>query len=228
MNKISLRRAFVAVAVLAGAAALVSTPVFAQPVCGGVASLMNKSLAQEGLGVLGDNIVSIPAVSPINNNPGSPTANGFIDLCRRFGLTGTTSSIQQNNANLGATTTFTCDQSAAPPFAVGQAVIIRPTVAASGRIPGVECSQAYTAFIEGLGALGDNYFPVPVTFAGVNGEDLCTQMGLANGSIVIRNDAAAGAQPTHVCGTVPQFSLQIGEGVLIRPTSTKTGSVLIF
>src|SRR5262245_43332033 len=161
MDKLSLRRAFVAVALVAGASILANSPVFAQPVCGGVASLMNKSLAQEGLGVLGDNIVSIPAVSPINNNPTNATANGFIDLCRRFGITRTASSIQQTNAGTGAVTTFTCNQASAPPFAVGQAVVIRPTIATSGRVPGVECAQSYTASVDGLGALGDNYFPVP-------------------------------------------------------------------
>jgi hypothetical protein len=185
-------------------------------------------LAQEGLGALGDNYVSIPAVSPINNNPTNPATNGFQSLCSRFGLTGTTSLVTQVNANAGSVTDFTCNSAAAPPFQPGQGVIIKPTAGVTGRIPGVECSQPYTAFQEGLGALGDNYFPVPVTFAGNDPEDLCVQLVLPAGSAVIRSDASAGAQPTHNCGQAPQFTLKIGEAVLIRPNATVTGSVMIF
>src|SRR5438093_10018737 len=93
MKTKSVRQAILLAAVLAGTAVLAMSPALAvPPVCGGVASLMNHQIYkwQDVTHKIGDNIVSIPAISPINNSPNSPSANGFIDLCKRFGLTGTT------------------------------------------------------------------------------------------------------------------------------------------
>jgi len=252
MKMTSLRQAILMAAVFAGTAALVATPVLAQtppgpPVCGGVASLMNHQIFLEAPGAVGDNIVSIPAVSPINNNPTNPTANGFFDLCKRFAnpsggsLIGTTTQILQFNAQAGTIATFACDSAAAPGFTPGQAVLIRPSftggTSTTGRIPGVECSRPYTAYIEGPGVLGDNLWPTPITLAGGGApltatsggaQDVCTQLGLNNTSAVIRFHANSGILDSHICGTVPQFTLGLGEGVLIRPGATATGTPVIF
>src|SRR6266850_7503897 len=110
MKMKSLRQAILLAAVLAGTAALAVSPALAAPpVCGGVASLMNHQIYkwQDVTHKIGDNIVSIPAIGPINATPSSPTANGFIDLCKRFGLTGTTTILRQFSAQTpGSVATF--------------------------------------------------------------------------------------------------------------------------
>lgn len=248
MKMMSRSRALVAVAVLAGTAAFFATPVLAQtppgpPVCGSVASLMNLHIFLEGPGAIGDNIVSFPASSPVNNNPSSAN-NGFRQICNRFGLGTTTSSLLQFNAQAGTIATFTCDQPSPPTWTPGQAAIVRPVAVAtpiSGRVPGVECSRPYTAYGEGPGAQGDNLYPVPVTITSNSPQDLCTQLGLPTSSQVIQfvagtldpPSAPAAQINTHLCGGVATFSLRIGEGVLIRPTGTAgaavaTGSPVIF
>jgi len=223
-------------AVFAGTAALLASPVLAQtppgpPVCGGVASLMNVSLTQEGPGPKGDNIVSIPAISPINNNPATFSNNGFHDLCRRFGLTGTTSTIIQFNAQTGIPATFICNQSiASSAFTPGQAVLIQPSANATGRIPGVECTRPYTAYVEAPGTLGDNLFPVPITYAGSKMFNICQTFGLSTAaSSVIRFHADTGSLDTVTCDqSASVLTLGVGEGVLVRPGSTQTATPLIF
>lgn len=152
--KTSMRRTLMAIALVAGSAALLTSPALAQtppgpPVCGSVASLMNLEIFPDAAGARGDNFVSVPAVSPVNNNPGSPSANGFQQLCQRFGLTGSSSALLQFNAQTGAIASFNCDQAVAPAWTVGQGVLIRPSGVASpitGRIPGVECARPYTSY----------------------------------------------------------------------------------
>lgn len=253
MKMKSLRQAFVMAVVFAGTAALMATPVLAQqqppapgpPVCGGVASLMNHQIYRfAGLGTFpkGANIVSIPSVSPINNTPTNHANNGFHDLCRRFGLTGTTSQIQQfDPRNPAHIQSFTCDQPiSSDDFTIGQAVYILPSADATGRLPGVECARPYTTYVEGLGTVGDNLWPMPITVAGVGTpvagvgglQDVCNMLGLPGGTSVIRFDALGGNQRTHLCGAVPQAAdvspSPIGEGLLIRPGSTTTGTPVIF
>jgi hypothetical protein len=225
MKTVHIRRAIMTMA-LAGGLAFLASPAFAQPSCGSVASLMNAAIYQDGPGAVGDNLLSIPAVSPINVALGPN--NGFKQLCNRFGLTGTTSLVIQFDAQAGNITTFQCDQAAAPPFTAGQAVLIRPTASGNGRIPGVECSQSYTTYIEGAGALGDNLFPVPLTATAADPQVLCGQLNLVNNSQVIRFDAQAGNIQSHLCGQVPVFNLVLGEAVLIRPLSTATGAAIIY
>jgi hypothetical protein len=245
MKMKSLRQAFLLVAIFAGTAALVASPVLAQnppgpPVCGGVASLMNHQLFVDAPGTFGDNIVSIPSISPVNNTPANPTSNGLIDLCRRFGLTGTLSAVLQFNASSGNICTYTCDQPATScAFTVGQAVLIRPTVGTTGRIPGVECARPYTSYVEGPAAIGDNLYPVPLTLAGGGtpltatsggARDLCVQLGLPAGSTVKRFFADIGNIDTFTCGQAgaAAFPLALGEGVLIQPAGTTTGTPVIF
>lgn len=225
MRTVLIRRAVMMMALIGGVA-LVSSPVFAQPSCGSVASLMNKAITVDGPGAAGDNLISIPAVSPINQASGPN--NGFIQICRRFGLLGTTSLVIQFDANLGNISTFQCDQAAAPPWTSGQAALVRPSVSGNGRIPGVECSQSYTSYVDGAGALGDNLFPVPLTATASDPEQLCNQLNLPAGSQVNRFDAAAGNIAAHNCGSVAVFNLTLGEAVLIRPTATATGAPLIY
>ncbi|MBI3447621.1 MAG: hypothetical protein HY049_01680 [Acidobacteria bacterium] len=230
MRKTSLRHALLMAAVFAGTAALVASPALAQtppgpPACGGVASLMNLQLTADVPGPKGDNIVSIPAVSPVNNNPGSATTNGFFDLCRRFSLIGTTSTIQQFNAQAGTVATFDCSQAAAPTFTPGQAVLIRPTLSNAGRIPGVECTRPYIAYVEGPGVLGDNLLPVPVTYAGSKLFNICQTFGLTTAaSSVARFHADTGTVDTVTCDqSAATAVLGVGEGVLFRPGVTTPG-----
>ena len=233
MNMTSLRRAIIAVAVLATAA----FPVLAQtppgpPVCGSVASLMNLQIYLDASGPLGDNIVSVPAVSPVNLNPNSAN-NGFKQLCDRFLLTGTTTNVIQMNAQAGTVTSFVCNQASPPTWTVGQAALVRPSASATGRIPGIECSRPYTSYGEGSGAAGDNMYPVPATIASSSPQDLCSNLSLPAGSQVIQFLAGAGTVNTHLCGATPTWALRLGEGVLIRPTgapgaAVATGSPVIF
>lgn len=235
MRKTSLRHALLMAAVFAGTAAIIASPALAQtppgpPVCGGVASLMNYQLTADVPGSKGDNIVSIPGVSPINNNPSNATGNGFFDLCKRFGLTGTPSTVQQFNAQAGTVATYDCSQPAAPTFTPGQAVLIRPTLGNSGRIPGVECTRPYTAYVEGPGVLGDNLLPVPVTFAGSKLYNICQTYGLTtNASSVTHIFASTGTTETTNCDQPASTnSLVVGDGVLFRPGATTTATPLIF
>jgi hypothetical protein len=251
----ALRRTVFAVAAFAGMAALATSPALAQappgpPVCGSVASLMNLEIWGEGFGALGDNFISIPAISPVNNQP--PPSGGFSNLCTRFGIPSGGASLIQFQANTGGlgTQTFICGQAPSAVYSAGQAVLIRPTVgpggalppgsSSTGRIPGVECSQPYTSYGEGLGAIGDNLYPVPLTIVltpvggGGSPEDLCLQLNLPAGSSV--QDFVAGPTSnirTHLCTQTPTFGLRIGQGVLIRPTGTPgaavaTGQPIIF
>jgi hypothetical protein len=239
MKMKSLRQALLMAAVVAGTAAFLTSPALAQPapgppVCGGVASLMNHQIfIKNASGNKGENIVSIPSVSPINNNPTSATTNGFIDLCKRFGLNGTTSQVKQFQAQTGSVVAFDCSSTSAPTFTPGQAVLIEPTVSATGRIPGVECARPYTAYIQaGAFPRGYNLWPAPVTFAGgllpSGAADVCTQLGLPSGSIVTRIDANLGNPQDQPCPGAGAYSTKIGEGLLIRPTSTVTGTPTIF
>jgi hypothetical protein len=237
MNMSALRRSFIAAAVFAGTAALFSSPVLAQappgpPVCGSVASLMNLELFPEGLAALGDNIVSIPAVSPVT----ASGVNGFRQLCIRFGLDGTSTTLTQFNAQTGQNIAALCSSPNPANFQQGQAVLIRPvgvTPPITGRIPGVECSQPYTSYGEGLAAVGDNQYSVPLTITSTSPEDLCDQLNLPATSAVIDFVAGPGTTNTHLCGTTPTFSLRLGYGVLIRPagspgSAVATGQAIIF
>jgi hypothetical protein len=228
MKMMSLRRVLSAVAVLAGTAALVS-PALAQappgpPVCGAVASLMNISLIQDGGGAVGDNLLSVPGISPINNNPSSAN-NGFKQMCTRFGLATAGSSILQFNAQSGTPVTFTCDQPSPPTWIVGQGVLIRPAAAATGKVPGVECAQPYRYFADGPAVQGDNVHPVPLTIALIpnNPQVYCDMMGLRPQGVVagdtILDFNPAGTINTHVCGTAPLFNLTLGRALLVRPST---------
>jgi hypothetical protein len=245
MKMKSVRQAILLAAVLAGTAALAVGPALAAPVCGGVASLMNHQLYkwQDVTHKIGDNIVSIPAISPINNNPTSPTANGFIDLCKRFGLTGTTTVLRQFKADTpGSVATYNCNQAIAPPFTPGQAVLIEPTADVTGKIPGVECAQPYTFFIEVLNKVdGDNYYPTPLTLAGGGGpltgvsggaRDLCNMMGYPAETNITQIFAQTGTVDSFLCGPAhpgaAAFTLQLGNGVLVQPPSTVTATPVLF
>jgi hypothetical protein len=243
MKMSALRRTVFAVAAFAGMAALATSPALAQappgpPVCGSVASLMNLEIWGEGLAALGDNIVSIPAVSPINNNPSSAN-NGFRQICDRFGLGTGSSAALQFNGQTGQVVTYLCSQPAPPGWQPGQATLVRPTTipagaSTTGRIPGVECSQPYTSYGEGVGAVGDNMYSVPNTITSSSPEDLCNQLNLPPSSAVL--DFVAGPTSnvrTHLCTQTPTFSLRLGNGVLIRPTgapgtAVATGQAIIF
>jgi hypothetical protein len=260
MKMKSLRQAILMAALFAGTAALVTSPVLAQtppgpPVCGGVASLMNHQIFidTDGSGPAGNNLVSIPSVSPINNNPTSVSNNGFVDLCRRFGLfvaaPAPTSSITQFNPSAGTTTTYLCSTSSgnpspAPTFVPGQAVMIQPIVNADGRIPGVECARPYTTYTDtdGTGPKGNNLWPTPITFAGGGApltttaggaRDICNQLVLPTGTTItqFKADAPAAIQ-VFTCGQAGPASntLRIGEAVMIQPPNlaTSTGTPLIF
>ncbi len=233
MKSFSLRRALMMVA-LVGGVALVAGSAFAAgppppgpPVCGSVASLMNHPIYVEGLGAKGDNIVSIPGVSPLHDSPSDPLNNGFMQLCKRCGIDGTGSLIMQFDPALGNIVAHACNAAAAPPWQQGQAVLIRPTADSTCIIPGVECSQPYDVYVNGPGALGDNLFPVPLTIwgpAAPNPQDVCDQLNLqAPSDQVIRFDAGPGNIATHDCGSTPVWNLVLGEGVLIQPTGTRTG-----
>lgn len=229
MKMMSLRRVLTAMAVLAGTAALIS-PALAQvapgpPVCGSVASLMNMSVLQDGPGVQGDNLLSIPSISPINNNPASAN-NGFKQLCDRFGLATAGSSILQFNAQSGAPVTFTCDQPSPPAWTPGQAALMRPAAPATGKIPGVECSRPYRYYADGPGVLGDNLHAVPLTIALIpnSPQAYCDMMGLRPVAGAIAGDTIldfvpSGAINTHVCGTAPLFTLTLGRALLVRPST---------
>lgn len=242
--KNSIRRALVAIALVAGTAALV-TPVLAQtppgpPVCGNVAGLVNYELFLEGFAAKGDNFVSIPQQGPLtagnNTQPGSAANQTFKQLCTRFGLTGTTSSIQQFNADTGNITSYTCDQGAAPQFTEGQGVLIRPVGVAgqiTGRIPGVECSRDYTAYGEGFGALGDNIAWIPLTVTTNSPEVFCQQLSLPAGSSVQQFIAGAGNINSHTCGAAATYTLRVGEALLVRPSGAagapvSTGRLVIY
>lgn len=228
----SLRRAFIAIAVLAMAAVLAS-PALAQartavPRPVSVASLMNLELYLEAFGAKGDNIISIPGVGPMNENASNSAGNGFKQICRRFGIDGSPSAILQFNAQTGTITTYTCDQISAPVWTPGEAAMVRPSGVAApitGRIPGVESAWEYNAYGEGAGALGDNLYPVPLTLATSSPEGLCGMLNLPAGSQILQLLAGPGNINTHLCGAAPTFSLRLGEGVLIRPTGTPGAKV---
>jgi len=215
-------------------------------VCGGVASLMAKqAFADTDLGgPLGNNYTSIPGSSPINNNPTSSSSNGFKQLCNRFGINGV-GDVLQYNAQAGTIVTFSCSAGgAAPPWQQGQGAWIRPFSGGpyTGRIPGAECAQTYTTYIDtdGSGPLGDNIWPTPVTFAGDDPEDVCDQLQLTGYNVPVTNPDTArtaviqfkadspAAVRTHFCGTSPQFNLVVGEALLIRPLVTSTGTPVLF
>lgn len=233
MKMMSFRRILGAVAVLAGTAALVS-PALAQappgpPVCGSVASLMNMSLAPDGPGVQGDNLLSIPSISPINANP-TGANNGFKQLCTRFGLATAATSVLQFNAQGGSPVTYTCDQPSPPTWQTGQGVLMRPGAAASGKIPGVECSQPYRYYADGPSVFGDNIHAVPLTIALIpnSPQVYCDMMGLRptvgpiNGDTILDFNPGVGGPAginTHVCGGAPLFTLTIGRGLLVRPST---------
>jgi hypothetical protein len=232
MKMTSLRQAFLLAAILAGTAALTTSPVLAQPapgnpVCGSVASLMNHQIFIKGAGNKGNNFVSIPAVSPINNN-NSPTVNGFIQICKRFGLSipGPGGFVIQFNGQNGNVVTFDCSSSSAPPFTIGQGVLVQPNASSTGKLPGVECARPYTTYIT-----RNQVWPTPITVAAANGGDICTMMGLPVGTIVTRIDANSGNPQDVSCAALqtPGYGLKIGEGLLIHNApSTTTGTPVIF
>lgn len=237
------------------AASCLTAPVEAQNCAGppvpGTCALVSPAVAlcQEGPGPIGDNLVEIPAFSPVNDTPANPLINGFQDLCAIFGLAGTSSEILQFNAQGGNITTFTCNSAAAPIFQPCQGVLIRPSMNAAGVIPidpppapDFEGSWPYTAYVEGPGPKGDNLYGIPhTTGAGcpagcpacigfppmLTPQDLCLNLGLPAGSVVIRFDACPGIVRTHLCGSVPQYALIEGQAVVIQPTATVTGTVPI-
>jgi hypothetical protein len=222
---------------LVGGVALVASPAFAAgppppgpPACGNVAGLMHIKIYAEGLGAIGDNYVSIPAVSPLNNNPTNPNNNGFQQLCTRCGMAGTSSAILQVDPDLGQITTFQCSSAAAPPWQQGQAVMIRPDADHDCYIPGVECAQPYTSYGPDVaGAKGDNYWPMPLSFVGVTPDVVCTDLGLNTGDEVRRVAAQAGNIFSFLCGQVPTWNLVMGEGVVIKAnTATVTGTPVIY
>jgi hypothetical protein len=247
MKMKSVRQAILLAAVLAGTAVFAVGPALAvpPPVCGGVASLMNHQIYKwnDVNHHEGENIVSIPAISPVNNNPGDVTKNGFIDLCKRFGLTGTTTELRQFNAQAGSITTYNCNQAVASgAWTPGQAVLIQPTADATGKIPGVECANEYAYFvwIDSTKHNGDNYYPTPVTLAGGGtpltvtsggARDLCTMLGLPGGTLVRQIFPAPPARVDDFrCGQVGPATdpLQLGAGVLIQPTGGGSGTPIIF
>jgi hypothetical protein len=222
---------------LVGGVALVASPAFAagptppgDPVCGSVASLMNIPIYAEGLGAIGDNYVSIPAVSPLNDSPASPSANGFQQLCDRCGMDGTSSTIIQVDPDLGQITTFTCTSSAAPPWQQGSGVLIRPDADHTCYIPGVECAQAYTNYGPDVaGAKGDNYWPMPLTFVGLQPDIVCTALNLEDGDEVRRVDADLGNIFSFLCGQTPTWNMVLGEALVIKANSfTVTGTPTIY
>lgn len=258
MNMNTLRRAIMGVALAGGAVALVVSPVFAAgptppgpPTCGSVASLMNLQIASDVTGIGGNNYISIPGVSPINNNPtSSGPDNGFKQLCAAFGLTTGATAVQQFNGQAGQVETYNCNQPVAPEWTPGQGAFLLSTEFAgtrSGRIPGVECARPYSAFADGPGAAGDHIFPIPLTIAGSNLQDVCDQLNLrpieghcngancdagllgnactldtqcnTQGDAVQYADAVAGAGNDFICGQAGAPGLVLGRGLLIRPTT---------
>jgi hypothetical protein len=221
-----ITRSRVAAFVLAGAAVVApagtdarAQACLAGPFVTGPIPAAPTFLAAEGFGALGDNLVEIPAFSPVND-PASPLY-GFAGLCAIFGLGGTFSTIVQLDAETGVARTHVCNSPVAPAFQPCQAVLIRPTVAAAGVIPpgpaGLEGSWLYLEYGDVPGALGDSLFGIPrTTPPGTTPDFLCLIHALPPGTTIYQIDPFAGVISTHACGAAPTWALAPGGAVLIR------------
>lgn len=184
----------------------------------------------------GDNLVAIPAFSPVND-----PSSGFKQLCDIFGLTGTTSTITQIDASTGTLHTHACSNLVqSERFQPCQAVLIRSSVLAKGIIPlraasatesvfeGVDGSWSYPIYGDSTGPLGDNLFGVPLNASDVDGDgaltaaDICTGLGLKrNHSTVVKVDAATGTSTSYTCGKPAPFAVYESEGLILRSSCSR-------
>src|SRR5262249_10489060 len=160
-------------------------------------------------------------------------------LCRIFGLFGagsTPSLVTQWDPNCGAIIQYACAGTAsnpnpAPEFLPGQAVMIQPSVDASGVIPGTECAEPYTSYTDtaGSGPKGHTLVPTPIPFVGGGlpltttsggARDICNQLGLPAGTSIVQFKACTPAAiQIFTCGQAgpAAVALRVGEGVMIQP-----------
>jgi hypothetical protein len=232
-------------AFLAAPAVMAQPSPAGNPKCGSVAGLMHHSLANQGNGATGRNFVSVQRVSPVHANAEAVDFNGYSRLCARMGMpqgvpTDVDGDATPDNATLtqfdpanGTVNSVQC-QFAVPAvqWDEGAAVEITPDLTNSSSVslivPGVECSQRYAVYERGNGALGVNYFPIPLSTTCVDRNCLCTQLNLPDGTNIQTIDAANGFIESLVCNAgnppidVSRVPLPIGEAARIEPPGNVT------
>jgi hypothetical protein len=255
MMRIPIRRALVMMAVAAGFVALVAQPAFAAkpagpPVCAGMQSMVNHSLADFTGGSVGRNFVSLQRVGPHNNSPKKQTNNGFHALCKAMGMSPPTGNpatmpdvdgdavadnaeLKQFDAKSGSVNSYLCYQVvASSAFLQSEGVEIQPDLSNSAsvgmKVKGQVCSQEYAAYKTG-GGKGIQLYPIPIATTCGDRVCLCAALQLEYDTLLQMIDAANGSVEDFKCGrnTVDTFRrnpLPLGESARLEPTGTGAGS----
>lgn len=181
---------------------------------------INKVISPKSVNAnVGQNLVAIPYQNPYANAG---------QLCAALGLTSGFAKVIQNNAQTGASLSFTCG--GATPYTLrpreGFKVIEQPTAAGGILVgshqsnpPGSVTLYASSANIN----VGQNLYNVPYHTTNVTAADVCVDLGLPNGSTkVIRNNAATGSSSSFTCGGATPYSIVLGEALLINSIPTGT------
>lgn len=207
---LSLSKRITGVVVVAAVAVLVAGMTGSDAIASNMGFKENKAIAAVGIPApKGQNLVALP----FNN----PYANGQ-DICDALSLTPGSGQVLQVNAQTGSTNVHVCGN--APLFNLAERVGIevRNPAISSGILVGSHApGVAVTLYPLGVPApKGRNIYPIPFHTTNANGQDVCNDLGLPNGSTVERIDATAGLTQSHVCGNTPLFNLVLGEALRVR------------
>ncbi|MBI3447622.1 MAG: hypothetical protein HY049_01685 [Acidobacteria bacterium] len=170
---------------------------------------LNKQICQQGTAPVGQNLVALPDHSPYEG------AGGLNALCTALGLSSTAQITQWNGT--GNVFIHVCTQAQQFNLLAGKGMMIQePTGTKSGVIVGSDIPNGQIR-IENLAVApnGTNVIPIKYHTTAVTPQDFCVDCGLSNTATVSRFDACTGNVLTHTCGTVAQWSLVLGEAVLI-------------